>query len=196
MDNSFKDSENLEHKLEDEAININAQSAHKAEEKPWASAHGSLLARPKLTKIVINSGLKEALTDKKVLESFAQQLAQITGQKPITTYARRAIAAFKVREGDPLGLKVTLRGKRMNNFMQKLTRIILPRVRDFKGVSLSGFDNQGNYTLGIEEILIFPEVDFAKIGKSRGLEITMVIKAKTKEESKKLLEELGMPFAH
>lgn len=152
-------------------------------------------AKPKITKVVINMGLKEALLDKKVLESVSTQLAQITGQKPITTFARKAIAAFKLRKGDPIGVKVTLRGKRMDDFLKKLTGIVLPRVRDFKGVSVSGFDGRGNYTLGIEEILIFPEVDFAKIDKSRGLEVTFVTTAKNNEEGKKLLEEMGMPFS-
>ncbi|TSC54385.1 MAG: large subunit ribosomal protein L5 [Microgenomates group bacterium LiPW_16] len=161
----------------------------------------NIFAKPKITKIIINMGLKEALTDKKVLESVAFQLAQITGQKPITTFARKAIAAFKLRKGDPIGAKVTLRGKRMNDFFQKLVGIVLPRVRDFRGVSPAGFDGRGNYTLGIKELLVFPEVDFAKIdkqsfssNKARGLEMTMVTTAKNDEEGRKLLEELGMPF--
>lgn len=152
------------------------------------------LAKPKLSKVVINTGVKEALTDKKVLESMSSQLAQITGQKPIITHARRAIATFQLRKGDPIGLKVTLRGKRMDDFLTKLISIVLPRVRDFKGVSPAGFDGRGNYTLGIKELLVFPEVDFAKIEKVRGLEITMVTTAKNDKEGKKLLEELGMPF--
>lgn len=155
----------------------------------------NILARPKLTKIVINVGVKEALTDKKVLEPISSQLAQITGQKPIVTYARKAISAFKLRKGDPIGLKVTLRGRRMNDFLTKLVSIVLPRVRDFKGVSLAGFDGRGNYTLGVKELLVFPEVDFAKIDKMKGLEVTLVTTAKNNEEGKKLLEELGMPFA-
>lgn len=155
----------------------------------------NLLAKPKLRKIVINVGVKEALTDKKVLESMSSQLAQITGQKPITTYARKAIATFKLRKGDPIGLKVTLRGRRMNDFLTKLVSIVLPRVRDFKGVSPLGFDSRGNYTLGIKELLVFPEVDFAKIEKVRGLEATFVTTAKNDEEGRKLLEEMGMPFA-
>lgn len=154
----------------------------------------NILAKPKLVKIVINMGLKEALTDKKVFEVMALPLAQISGQKPIMTYARKAIAAFKLRKGDILGLKVTLRGKRMNDFFQKLTRIVLPRVRDFKGVSLLGFDGRGNYTLGMAEIIVFPEVDFAKIDKQRGFEITFVTTAKNNEEGRKLLEGRGMPF--
>jgi len=151
-------------------------------------------AKPKLKKIVINIGLKEALTDKKILDSMAYQLAAITGQKPVVTSARKSIAAFKLKKDDKIGLKVTLRGKRMFDFFKKLVTIVLPRVRDFKGVSLSGFDGRGNYTLGIEEILVFPEADFAKIEKAKGLEITFVTTAKNNEEGKKLLEEMGMPF--
>jgi len=155
----------------------------------------NIFAKPKLEKIVINVGLKEALVDKKILENVANQLTQITGQKPIATKAKKAIAAFKLRKGDQIGLKVTLRRKRMTDFFQKLVMIVLPRVRDFKGASLSGFDGKGNYTLGIVDNLVFPEVDFAKIDKVRGLEITIVTTAKDNEEGKKLLEELGMPFS-
>ncbi len=114
----------------------------------------NIFAKPKLKKIVISMGLKEALVDKKILETMSLELAQITGQKPVVTKARKAIAAFKLREGDPMGLMVTLRGKRMLDFWQKLTKIVLPRVRDFKGVSLGGFDGRGNYTLGISEMII------------------------------------------
>lgn len=152
------------------------------------------LAKPKLTKITINIGIKEALTDKKVLEGASYQLALITGQRPVVTRAAKPIATFKLRGGEPIGLKVTLRGKRMNEFLKKLVRVVLPRVRDFKGVSLGAFDGRGNYTLGIEEILGFPEVDFAKIERIKGLEVTFVTTAKNDEEGKKLLEEMGMPF--
>jgi large subunit ribosomal protein L5 len=153
------------------------------------------LAQPKIKKIVINIGLKEALADKKILETMAGQLAAITGQKPIITRAHKAIAAFKLRKGDPLGLKVTLRGKMMNAFLQKLVGVVLPRVRDFKGVPLSGFDKQGNYTLGLGEILVFPEIDFAKMDKIRGLEITLTTSAKNVDGGRLLLQEAGMPFA-
>lgn len=139
-------------------------------------------------------GLKEALADKKVLDSVSEQLKQITGQKPMTTYARKAIAAFKLRKGEPIGLKVTLRSKRMGDFLQKLVAIVLPRVRDFKGIPESGFDGKGNYTLGINEIIIFPEIDYAKIDKIRGLEVTLVTTAKDNKEARNLLEDLGMPF--
>ncbi|MFH0864039.1 MAG: 50S ribosomal protein L5 [Candidatus Gottesmanbacteria bacterium] len=163
----------------------------------------NIMMKPKLIKIVINISLKEALVDKKKLEIMAGQLALITGQKPVTTYARKAIAAFKLRQGDPLGLKVTLRGSRMHDFFKKMVTIVLSRVRDFKGVSLTGFDGRGNYTLGIGEILIFPEIDFTKIDKqslmldkSKGLEVTIVTTAGDNNQGKKLLEEMGMPFSH
>ncbi len=154
----------------------------------------NIMAKPKIKKIVVSMGLKEALIDKKILDSMSLQLSQITGQKPIVTRARKAIAAFKLREGDPLGLKVTLRGKRLNDFWQKLVSIVLPRVRDFRGVSLAGFDGRGNYTLGLPEIIIFPEVDFAKVEKQKGLEITVVTTAGNDEAGKKLLTEQGFPF--
>lgn len=154
----------------------------------------NLMAKAKLEKIVINMGLKEALMDKKILESWALQLALIAGQKPVVTKARIAIAAFKLRKGDPIGLKVTLRQKRMVDFFKKLVSVVLPRVRDFKGVSLKGFDGQGNYTLGIRELMVFSEIDYAKLEKQKGLEITIVTTSKKDEEAKKLLEEMGMPF--
>lgn len=149
---------------------------------------------PKLTKIVVNVGLKEALGDKKVMEIAAKDISVITGQKPMITKAKKAIAAFKLQRGDEIGLKVTLRGKRMFSFFEKLVSIVLPRVRDFRGVSSNSFDEKGNYTLGIPEYTVFPEIELAKVDKIRGLEITIVISSKTKEEGKKLLELLGMPF--
>lgn len=155
----------------------------------------NLMAKAKLTKIVINMGLKEAMADKKILDSWSLQLALISGQKPIVTRARIAIAAFKLRKGDSIGLKVTLRRKKMNDFFKKLVSIVLPRVRDFKGVSLKGFDGRGNYTLGIKELMVFGEIDYAKLEKQKGLEITIVTTAKKDEEAKKLLEEMGMPFS-
>lgn len=155
----------------------------------------NLMAKAKLEKIVINMGLKEALVDKKILETWSLQLALISGQKPVITKARIAIAAFKLRKGDPIGLKVTLRKKKMNDFFKKLVGIVLPRVRDFKGVSLNGFDGQGNYTLGIRELMVFGEIDYAKLEKQKGLEITIVTTAKKDKAAKILLEEMGMPFA-
>lgn len=155
----------------------------------------SVMAVPKLTKIVINCGMgTEALKDKKSLESMAAQLAVITGQKPAVTRAKRAIATFKLRAGDAIGLKVTLRGKRMYDFFTKLVTIALPRVRDFRGVSLKSFDGKGNYTLGISDQTIFPELEYKMIDKVRGFEIVFVTTAETDEHGKKLLELLGMPF--
>jgi len=154
----------------------------------------NLLAAPKLEKIVVNMGLKEAMDDKKVLESASGDLAVITGQKPKIAKARRSIAGFKLRAGQPIGLVVTLRGQRMYDFLEKLIKIVLPRLRDFQGISLAGFDGQGNYSLGITEQIVFPEIDYAKVDKVRGLEITLVTKAKTDEVAKKLLVLLGLPF--
>ncbi len=149
---------------------------------------------PAVKKIVINTGLGEALGNKKVLDEMSKQLAAITGQKPLVTHASRAIATFKLRAGDAIGLKVTLRGKRMYDFLAKLTRIVFPRMRDFRGISADKFDGQGNYTLGFTEQIVFPEIEYAKIDKIRGLEVTIVTSAKTDERSKRLLQLLGMPF--
>lgn len=149
---------------------------------------------PKITKVVLNIGLKEAVHDKGVLEKASEQLAAIAGQKPKVTRAKLSIANFKVRQGDPVGLTVTLRGKRMQDFVTKLINIVLPRVRDFHGVSGTAFDKKGNYTLGFTEQIVFPEIDYAKIDKIRGLEVTLVTSATNPEQSRKLLELLGMPF--
>lgn len=154
----------------------------------------NIMEAPRLQKVVINCGMGEALTDKKVIEKMAQQLGIITGQKVQVTYARKAIATFKLRENDAIGLKVTLRKKRMYDFVTKLTGIALPRVRDFRGISSKGFDGQGNYTLGIHEQTIFPELDFTMVDKVRGFEATFVTSAKTNEQAKRLLELLGLPF--
>ena len=149
---------------------------------------------PKITKVVLNIGLKEAVTDKGVLAKASEQLAAIAGQKPKVTRVKTSIANFKVRAGDPVGLTVTLRGRRMQDFVTKLITIVLPRVRDFHGVPTTSFDKKGNYTLGLTEQIVFPEIDYAKIDKIRGLEITLVNNAGTPELAKKLLEALGMPF--
>jgi len=154
------------------------------------------MAVPKILKIVINVGLKEALTDKKVIEVFSGQLALITGQKPAVTKAKKSISAFKLRAGDKIGLKVTLRGRRMYDFFERLVSIVLPRVRDFHGVLRESFDDQGNFSLGLKEQIVFPEIDPATIDKIRGLEITIVTTAKNAKEGTILLEKLGMPFAH
>jgi len=148
----------------------------------------------KITKVVLNIGLKEAVTDKGVLAKASEQLASIAGQKPKVTRAKISIANFKVRAGDPVGLTVTLRGKRMQDFVTKLITIVLPRVRDFHGVPATAFDKKGNYTLGLAEQIVFPEIDYGKIDKIRGLEITLVNNTGSPELAKKLLESLGMPF--
>jgi large subunit ribosomal protein L5 len=151
---------------------------------------------PRLEKIVVNIGLGEALTNSKAVDAAVGDLALITGQRAIVTKAKKSIATFKVREGNPIGAKVTLRGERMWDFLERLTRVALPRIRDFRGVSGKSFDGRGNYTLGMKEQLSFPEVEFDKIDRLRGLEVTIVTTAKSDEESKKLLAMLGMPFAN
>lgn len=152
------------------------------------------MAVPKLVKIVINSSMGEALRDGKVMEKMSTQLAVIAGQKPVMTRAKRAISSFKLRAGDAIGLKVTLRGKRMFDFLTKLIGIALPRVRDFRGISVRGFDGKGNYTLGIKEQTIFPDLDYSLVDKTRGLEVTFVTTAKQNDYAKKLLTLLGLPF--
>lgn len=151
---------------------------------------------PRLEKIVVNIGLGEALTNSKAVDAAVGDLALITGQRAIVTKAKKSIATFKVREGNPVGAKVTLRGERMWDFFERLTRVALPRIRDFRGVSGKAFDGRGNYTLGFKEQLSFPEIDFDKIDRLRGLEVTIVTTAKSDEESKRLLALLGMPFAN
>ncbi len=150
---------------------------------------------PRLDKIVVNIGLGEALTNAKAVDAAVGDIQLITGQKPIVTRAKRSIAQFRVRTGNPIGVKVTLRGERMWDFLERLTRLALPRIRDFRGVPAKSFDGRGNYSLGLREQLAFPEIDYDKVDRLRGLEISIVTTAKTDEESKKLLELLGMPFA-
>lgn len=152
------------------------------------------MAVPRLTKIVVNCGLGEALGDKKIIEKVSAQLAVISGQKPSVTHAKQAISSFKLREGDPIGLKVTLRGTRMYDFLLKLVSIALPRVRDFRGIPVKGFDGHGNYTLGLREQTIFPELDYSMVDKTRGFELTFVTTAKNDEGAKRLLTLLGLPF--
>lgn len=154
----------------------------------------SVMELPKLVKIVINIGVGDATQDAKRLEEAVSELTQITGQKPIITKARKSIATFKLREGQAIGCKVTLRGVRMYDFYDKLVTIALPRVRDFRGVSRNAFDGRGNYTLGIREQLIFPEIDYDKVAKVRGMDIVIVTSAKTDKEAFTLLELMGMPF--
>jgi large subunit ribosomal protein L5 len=150
---------------------------------------------PRLSKIVVNIGLGETLTNAKALDAALGDLSAITGQKPIVTKARRSIAQFRVRTGNSIGAKVTLRGERMWDFMDRLTMLALPRIRDFRGTPTKSFDGRGNYSLGLREQLAFPEIDYDKVDRLRGLEISIVTTAKTDEESRKLLELLGMPFA-
>ena len=149
---------------------------------------------PKIEKIVVNMGVGDALANSKNLEAAVSDLAKITGLKPIETKAKKSIAAFKVREGHKIGCKVTLRGKRMYEFLDKLISIGLPRVRDFRGLSSKSFDGRGNYTIGIKEQLIFPEINFDEVEKVRGMDIVIVTTAKTNEEAFDLLKELGVPF--
>jgi large subunit ribosomal protein L5 len=150
---------------------------------------------PRLTKIVVNVGLGEALTNAKAIDAAVADITMITGQKPVVTRARRSIAQFKVRTGNAIGVKVTLRGERMWDFLERLTRIALPRIRDFRGVPSRSFDGRGNYSLGLREQLAFPEIDYDKVDRLRGLEISIVTTAANDEESQRLLALLGMPFA-
>jgi len=150
---------------------------------------------PRIAKIVVNIGLGEALTNAKAIDAASGDLAAITGQKPIVTRAKRSIAQFRLRTGNPIGAKVTLRGDRMWDFLDRLVTLSLPRIRDFRGIPAKSFDGRGNYSLGLREQLAFPEVDYDKVDRLRGLEISIVTTAKTDEESKRLLELLGMPFA-
>lgn len=149
---------------------------------------------PKLSKVIINMGLGEAIENIKILDSAAEEIGIITGQKPVITKARKSISNFKLRAGVPIGMKVTLRRDRMYHFLDKLMAVALPRVRDFKGVSPKGFDGRGNYTLGIKEQIIFPEVNYDKIDKIKGMNITIVTTARTDEEGMELLRLLGIPF--
>lgn len=154
----------------------------------------NVMQAPRLEKIVISIGLGEATTNAKALEAAERDLTTISGQHPVTTRAKRSIAAFKIRKGMPIGLKVTLRGERMYDFYERLVRIALPRIREFSGVPRDAFDGMGNYSLGLREQTPFPEIEYDKIDKVRGLEVTIVTTAKTDEEARGLLELLGMPF--
>ncbi len=156
--------------------------------------YSSKMQAPKIEKIVINMGVGDAVSNSKVLDDALAELTLITGQRPVATKAKKSIAGFKLREGMPIGCKATLRGERMYEFLDKLLNISLPRVRDFRGVSNDSFDGRGNYTLGIKEQLIFPEINFDKVNKLRGMDIVFVTTAKTDEEGHELLLQLGMPF--
>jgi large subunit ribosomal protein L5 len=149
---------------------------------------------PRLDKVVVNIGLGEAIQDAKALESAEKDLTIVSGQHPVITRSRKSIAGFKLRAGMPIGIRVTLRGRRMYEFLDRLINAVLPRVRDFRGVSPSSFDGRGNYSLGLKDQLVFPEIDYDKVDKPRGLEITVVTTGQSNEEAKRLLELLGMPF--
>jgi len=154
----------------------------------------NVMAIPKVEKVVVNMGLGEATQNVKLIDTGTDEVGRITGQRSVTTRAKKSIAAFKVRKGMPVGTMVTLRGDRMYEFLDRLMNIALPRVRDFKGVSTKGFDGRGNYTLGLRDQLLFPEIDYMKVDKSRGMNVSVVTTAKTDEEARRLLQLLGMPF--
>ncbi len=156
--------------------------------------YSNVMAIPKVEKIVVNMGLGEATQNAKIVDTGAEEIGKITGQKPVITRAKKSIAQFKVRKGMPIGTMVTLRGERMWDFLARPISVALPRVRDFRGVSQRGFDGRGNYTLGLKDQLLFPEIDYMKVDKARGMNISVVTTAKTDEESRKLLQLLGMPF--
>ena len=157
-------------------------------------AYENIMAVPKVEKVVVNMGLGEATQNVKIIDAAHDELSRITGQRPVTTRAKKSIAAFKVRQGMPVGASVTLRGDRMFEFLDRLMNIALPRVRDFKGVSPKGFDGRGNFTLGLRDQLMFPEIDYMKVDKARGMNVSVVTTARTDEEARRLLQLLGMPF--
>jgi large subunit ribosomal protein L5 len=154
----------------------------------------NVMAVPKIAKVVVNMGLGEATSNAKIIEVGADELGRITGQKPVVRRAKKSIAAFKVRKGQPIATSVTLRGERMYEFLDRLMSIALPRVRDFRGVSPKGFDGRGNFTLGLKDQLLFPEIDYMKVDKSRGMNVSVVTTARTDQEARKLLQLIGMPF--
>jgi large subunit ribosomal protein L5 len=156
--------------------------------------YANIMAVPKVQKVVVNMGLGEATQNAKIVETGSEDLARVTGQKPAVTRARKSVAAFKVRQGMPIGSMVTLRGERMYEFIDRLVSIALPRVRDFRGVSPRGFDGRGNYTLGLRDQLMFPEIDYLKVEKARGMNVSFVTSAKTDEEARRLLQLMGVPF--
>ena len=154
----------------------------------------NVMAIPRVTKVVINMGLGEATSNAKIIDTAADELGKISGQKAAVRRATKSIAHFKVRQGQPVGTMVTLRGQRMYEFLDRLVSIALPRVRDFKGISAKGFDGRGNYTLGLRDQIIFPEIDYMKVDKARGMNVSVVTTAKTDEEARKLLQLIGLPF--
>ena len=176
---------------------IRLRDKYKAEVVPALTkefGYKNIMAVPKVTKVVVNMGLGEATSNAKVVDTGAEELGKITGQKAAVRKAKKSIAQFKVRQGMPIGAMVTLRGDRMYEFLDRLMNIALPRVRDFRGVSAKGFDGRGNYTLGLKDQLIFLEIDYLKVDKGRGMNVSVVTTAKTDEEARKLLQFMGMPF--
>jgi len=157
-------------------------------------AYANVMAVPRVEKVVVNMGLGEATQNVKLIDAGSDELGRITGQRPAVRRAKKSIAQFKVRKGMPIGVMVTLRGQRMYEFLDRLITIALPRVRDFRGVSMRGFDGRGNYTLGLKDQLIFPEIDYMKVDKARGLNVSVVTTAKTDQEARRLLQLMGMPF--
>lgn len=156
--------------------------------------YGNVMAVPRVQKVVLNMGLGEATQNVKIIDAGHDEIARISGQRAVTTRAKKSVAAFKLRQGMPVGVMVTLRGERMFEFLDRLMNITLPRVRDFKGVSPKGFDGRGSYTLGMRDQLMFPEIDYMKVDKARGLNVSVVTTARTDEEARRLLQLLGMPF--
>ncbi|HEY7448138.1 MAG TPA: 50S ribosomal protein L5 [Vicinamibacterales bacterium] len=154
----------------------------------------NVMAVPRIQKVVVNMGLGEATQNVKIVDTGSDELARITGQRPVTRRAKKSIAQFKVRKGMPVGTMVTLRGERMYEFLDRLMNVALPRVRDFRGVSPKGFDGRGNFTLGLRDQLIFPEIDYMKVDKTRGMNVSVVTSARTDQEARKLLQLIGMPF--
>jgi large subunit ribosomal protein L5 len=176
---------------------IRLRDKYKAEVVPALTkefGYKNIMAVPKVTKVVVNMGLGEATQNAKIADTGADEIARITGQKPVVTRSKKSIAQFKLRKGMPIGAMVTLRGERMWEFLDRLVSVALPRVRDFRGVSPKGFDGRGNFTLGLKDQLLFPEIDYMKVDKARGMNISVVTTARTDEESRKLLQLLGMPF--
>ena len=157
-------------------------------------SYTNIMAVPKLEKIVINMGLGEAVANAKIMDVAVDELGRIAGQRPVVTRAKKSIANFKLRQNMPIGAAVTLRGERMFEFLDRLTSVVLPRVRDFRGVSMKSFDGRGNYTLGLRDQLIFPEISYEKVDKIRGMNVTIVTTARTDDEARELLRQLGMPF--
>jgi large subunit ribosomal protein L5 len=177
--------------------NVRLKDRYQKEVAPAVSKEFEItnpMAVPRLEKIVVNMGMGEAIANAKILDTAADELRAITGQKPVVTKAKKSIASFKLRQGMPIGVMVTLRGERMYEFFDRLVSIALPRVRDFRGVSPKAFDGRGNYTLGVREQLIFPEIDFNKVDKTRGMNISIVTTARNDEQARALLKHLGMPF--